>query len=277
MTAARLADYLAKWALQPDGAPFETPASWLCFVRRGETQAVLKLFKPHADEQRSAAALAALGGPCVRVLDGNDDAVLLERCLPGTPLAAWVADPSTDDQATAILADVIAALHRSAPLLEGWPRLEDWGHAFRRIRVHDHPALTPDLVNRAEAAFYDLCASTTDVRLLHGDIHHENVLRHGNEWRVIDPKGIAGDRTYEVVTVLHNPTGHGDLYGDPSVMQRRIATYARRLDLDPERILRWCFAQSTLSAAWHLEDGNADAQIAGAVRVARVAERLLSA
>lgn len=276
MTAARIADYLAKWALETEGAPFETPASWLCFVRRGGTPAVLKLFKPHADEERSAAALAALGGPCVRVLGTDAHAVLLERCIPGTPLSSLV-NAGKDDEATRILCDVIAALDANSAPLAGWPRLEDWGKAFGRIRGLASPALTPDLVDRAEAEFFELCATQADACLLHGDVHHENVLwDEARGWCVIDPKGVVGDRTYEVLTSLHNPIAHLDLSADPKVMTRRVETFAGRLGLDETRILRWTFAQSTLSAAWHLEDRSSEVEIAAAVRVARTAERLLS-
>jgi streptomycin 6-kinase len=57
----------------------------------------------------------------------------------------------------------------------------------------------------------------------------------------------------------------------------RIADYLAKWALEPERVLEWCFAQSTLSAAWHLEDGDADAQITASIATARTAERLLSA
>jgi streptomycin 6-kinase len=93
---------------------------------------------------------------------------------------------------------------------------------------------------------------------------------------VIDPKGAIGDRCYEVATALHNPTGHEALYTDPTEMRRRVATFAQRLNLDPQRILRWCFAQSTLSAAWHLRDESPDAETMAAVRTARAAKQLLT-
>jgi streptomycin 6-kinase len=271
-----IAHYLDAWRLTPDGEPFETPSSHICYVRCGNTLAVLKLFKPHADEARSAAALTMLGGPCVRVLESDSAAVLLERCSPGTPLSSLV-DLGKDEAATDILCDLIAQIHRSPVALDGWPRLEEWGKAFARIRLHRHSDLTPALIDRAETAFYELCASHESPRLLHGDIHHENILQHGGDWRVIDPKGVVGDRAYEVVTALHNPIGHENLYADPQVMMRRTETFAKRLDLNIARILRWTFAQSMLSAAWHLEDGDADTQIATSVRVALTAERLLTA
>lgn len=277
MTGARIADYLAKWALRADGKAFETPAARLCFVRRGTERAVLKLFKPHADEQRSAAALTALGGPCVRVLGSDAQAILLSRCLPGTPLSTLV-DAGQDDEAAQMLCDVIARFRNPPASPSDWPRLEDWGQAFARIRGVSHPSLTAEWIDRAEAEFFALCATQTDLRLLHGDVHHENVLwDEARGWCVIDPKGVIGERTYEVATALHNPDGHLALYSDPAVMRRRVDIFAQRLDLDPRRILRWCLAQSTLSAAWHLKDGDADEQIAAAIATARTAEALLNA
>ena len=274
MSGAGIADYLAKWKLDADGAPFETPSSRLCFVRRGNTPAVLKLFKPHADEERSAAALKALGGPCVCVLEESGEAVLLERCMPATPLSHLV-DAGRDEDATDIICDIVAALHAKRVPLDGWPRLEDWGQAFARIRGMSHPALSPDLIDRAEAEFFELCATQAERRLLHGDIHHENILEDLSGWRVIDPKGIVGERCYEVVTALHNPSGHPELCTNPKAMMWRVERFAHHLGLDETRILRWIFAQSTLSAAWHVEDKNSNAEIAAAIATAQTAERLL--
>lgn len=41
--------------------------------------------------------------------------------------------------------------------------------------------------------------------MLHVDLHHDNILQNGNEWLVIDPKGVVGEPAYEVAAFIHNP------------------------------------------------------------------------
>ena len=72
-------------------------------------------------------------------------------------------------------------------------------------------------------------------------------------WLAIDPKGVAGERTYEVANLLHNPCADLALDGERN---RRVARlYGESLDLDPDRILRFALAHAGLSAAWDMEDG----------------------
>ncbi len=275
MNAATLA-FLERWHLQPDGAPFETPSSWLCYVRRGSQRCVLKVYKPGSDEVDGTEALRHFGPSAVRVLECTPRATLLERAEPGMKLAGCV-DIGDDDGATHVLCDLMLPLH-AAPLPAGpWRRIEDWGKAFARIRAKgSHSLLTGAVLDHAEAEFFALCATQAEPRLLHGDLHHMNVvLDMQRGWLVIDPKGIIGEPAYETGAALRNPQPRVELYGDSKIMARRVEIFAQRLALNPMRILRWAYAQAVLSAAWHVEDGGEDVEIMNALYAARTARALL--
>jgi streptomycin 6-kinase len=96
--------------------------------------------------------------------------------------------------------------------------------------------------------------------LLHGDLHHENVLRSRREpWLAIDPKGVAGEPAYEAGALLRNP--YPRLLEEPEpgrLASRRLDRLAGELKLDRSRLRDWAFAQAVLSAIWHLEDGDED-------------------
>jgi streptomycin 6-kinase len=62
------------------------------------------------------------------------------------------------------------------------------------------------LVNRAAGLLVELSESATDQVVLHGDLHHDNVLRAEREpWLAIDPHGVVGDPGFEVGAMLYNP------------------------------------------------------------------------
>jgi streptomycin 6-kinase len=99
----------------------------------------------------------------------------------------------------------------------------------------------------AERIFFELCATQRRERLLHGDMHHENVLfDRARGWLAIDPKGVRP---------LRNPCGRPDLFAQPDVIRRRADLFARTLFIDSARALRWAFAQAVLAAIWQIEDG----------------------
>ncbi len=100
-----------------------------------------------------------------------------------------------------------------------------------------------------------LQTSELDV-LLHGDLHHDNILQNGDDWLVIDPKGVIGQPAYEVAAFIRNPMpellNHADA---PNIIHKRINRLATILELPSQRILDWCFVQAVLSLVWAIEDG----------------------
>ncbi len=263
-----LQGHLAKWRLTPDGAPFETHSSWLVPVRHGTAPALLKRYKPHSDELRSADILRHWGGSAVRVYEADDAALLIERAMPGTPLSAQVS--GDDDAATHIWCDVAAALH-TKPAPDGWPDLFDCGRAFN-APCPEHTALSRDLFEHGKREFFALCATQGPKRfLLHRDLHHGNIIRdEARGWVVIDPKGNAGELEFEAASFLHNPTRE---FCDPDHIARRVAILSARLGLDADRLVRWCFAHGVLSAVWSTQNSVFDP--GGGVQAANAALAVL--
>ncbi|WP_051247736.1 aminoglycoside phosphotransferase family protein [Inquilinus limosus] len=269
--------WLGRWELEADGEAIERNGAHVAFVRRGDRRAVLKVLKPNSDEALGPAMLAHYRGrSAVRVLGHEQNAVLLERALPGTELTETVL-AGRDDEAVRILCGVMADLHQDAPPPGPWPTVEDWGRAFARYRAGaPHDEVPPALLDRAEAEYRDLCATQGRRFLLHGDLHHENVLDGGDRgWLVIDPKGVIGELAYETGASLRNPHDAEHLYHDPRHIARRVRLFADGLNLPEQRILRWAFAQAVLSALWHVEDEDDDEYVAAAMETAAAMRSLL--
>ena len=108
---------------------------------------------------------------------------------------------------------------------------------------------------RCPAVARHLLATGRETTALHGDLHHDNVLASPRGWPAIDPKGLSGERTYEVANLLCNPQPHGDIVHHPDRMRHLAALYSERLRLDPQRVLGFALTHAGLSAAWSLEDG----------------------
>jgi streptomycin 6-kinase len=210
------------------------------------------VLKRPGDEWRSGEILAAFEGRgTVRVYEHVPGALLMERLSPGTPLVA-LSLQGRDDQATDILADVIGRTSacRSAPTC---PSVEDWGKSFG---VHSAPGIPDALVAEARHVFADLCRSQTSPRLLHGDLHHYNVLFDRERgWLAVDAKGVMGEIEYEIGAALRNPVERPELVADTTTVEKRLNAFSSTLGIDAERALRWTFAQAVLAVIWKVEDG----------------------
>jgi streptomycin 6-kinase len=269
---ARFAQHAAEWDVDVHEKR-ETPSSLLGFGTQAGRPVVLKVVRPAADEWLCGEVIRAFGGHgMVHVYQHAPGAALMERLMPGTPLAS-LALAGRDDEATEIMAGVVRQMSPGPVATGAVPTVRDWGEGFDRYLASGDTQISRALVEQARAEHAELAAAQRGVRLLHGDLQHYNVLfdeRRG--WTAIDPKGVIGEPEYELGAMLRNPTEAPHVFASRPAVERRIANLSAALNLDALRIARWAFAQAVLSAVWSVEDGervdgtNAALQLADAIR-----------
>lgn len=216
---------------------------------------VLKLSLDHDDLKREALALKAFAGfGTVKVLRENDGMLLIERAIPGVSLKSYF--PEKDDEAIQIIGACLKQLHQ-APIRRNYdlPHINDW------LVVLDKELNIPtDYLHKARSVRDMLIASSAKPILLHGDLHHDNILQNGKELVVIDPKGVIGESAYDVAAFIRNPIPqlleHPNALG---VIDNRITQFAKILQLSKQRIIDWCYVQAVLAWAWTLEDNGDEA------------------
>ncbi len=231
---------------------------------------MLKLF---SEEERAGNALMAwwAGDGAAAVLAYDDVALLLERA-GGAASLANMAREGRDDEACRVLCTVAARLHapRDAPV----PNLTGLAERFHSLMMAA-PAGPPVLTRCADTA-RGLLATPRELGVLHGDLHHGNVLNFGpGGWRAIDPKGLVGERGFDFAALFRNPDGDDPSYPVAVVPERfrhRTDVVAEAAGLERDRLLRWVLASAGLSAAWSLEDGMSPEV---ALKVAELAAALL--
>jgi streptomycin 6-kinase len=255
-----IADLERRWELRVESVLPDLSYNYVAYARRSDGRpAVLKVGLPNPELVSETEALRAYDGNGVARLLGSDPeqgALLIERIQPGTMLAELAVND--DERATGIAAEVMRRLRR--PLDEPHPfhPMSRWVRALTEVRQSYGGTAGPmpeKIVALAEKLCAELLASTTETVLLHGDLHHFNILRSGeNGWVVIDPKGLAGDPAYEPAALLINPNLH---HVDDAVLKsltaRRIRQLSEGLGLDRERVWAWGVVHAVLSACWDID------------------------
>lgn len=251
---SRFEDRIRAWRIVVERIA-ETESSILAFGRRGDQRVVLKVIRNRGDEWRAAEILDAFDGKgMVRAYEYVDGAMLLEGLSPATSVVR-IAINGDDERATEILAKVIGKMSPGTPV-NTVSTIEDWAKGFGRYVASGSAGIPERLVSEAHRVYMALCGSQSRPRLLHGDLHHDNVVFDSERgWLAIDPKGVVGEPEYEVGAVLRNPYEKPELFSDRSTIEKRVDRLARELSLDAPRILAWAFAQTVLSAIWAVEDG----------------------
>jgi len=207
---------------------------------------VLKVQRPHRESEHEAAALELWDGDgAIRLVDRERDehALLLERCVPGTPLSAAGADTALD-----VFVELLPRLWKPAgrpfrPLAveaAWWAgslacRWDEAGRQFEQA-----------LVEAALEALLTLPSTQGEQVLLHQDLHGDNVLAAQREpWLAIDPKPLAGEREFGIAPIVRSrELGHSRR----DVLQR-FDRLTGDLGLDRERARGWTIAQTI---AWSI-------------------------
>lgn len=248
--------YLTRWRLTRTGEPpMRTASSVLLPVLYDNRPAMLRL-SHDPDERRGNDVMAWWQGKGVApVLEHDQGAILLERAVKDRSLADLV-DEGDDIEATRQICHVASHMHgHHAPHQPALPHLDDW--------FSDLLALAPargDWLARCAGSARALLADPHEPVVLHGDLHHGNILAFGTEgWRAIDPKGLFGERAFDFAPLFLNPdlAGHPRRHADlPDIFAQRVDLVARTASLDRLRLMRWIHAWCGLSALWFLEDGS---------------------
>jgi streptomycin 6-kinase len=252
--ALQLAEHAAAWGVSVETTR-TTPTSTIAFGTRAGRAVVLKVVLRAGVEWRCGEMTAAFGGRgVVRVLAHAPGAALLERLMPGTPLAALVRD-GEDATATGILAALIRKMTPGdAP--PSCPTVEQWCAAFARYLATDDTRVPRPLVEHAQEIAAELIASQRNPALLHGDLQHYNVLLDAERgWIAIDPKGVIGELECELGVALRNPSEYPDSFATVAALERRLAVFSAELGIDTDRARAWAFVHAVLAAVWDIEDG----------------------
>jgi len=233
-------------------------------VRADGSEVVLKVSHPNPEYSSEMAALRAYDGHGIaRLLAADIDlgAMLIERLRPGTPLAEIDDDETVTRTAAAVMQQLWIAAPKDPRGV--FASVEKWSRGFQRLRATFGGGTGPfpqALVNQSEAIYRDLLASSAPPALLHGDLHHWNILAAERApWLALDPKGLLGEPAYEIGAWLRNrwPDGAQSPVWKTALQRQidlRLGIFHEMLGFDRQRMLAWNMAQAVLSAWWSYED-----------------------
>ncbi len=187
----------------------------------------------------------------VALYDYNSEynAFLLQQAIPGTTLESLY--PDKLEFVMDFFLSTIAKLHdHSLQKKHQFYSISHWLKSIDNIKSNIIPPL---LVTKAIKLKNNLLASMKNQKVLHGDLHLDNILQNKMVWLAIDPKGIIGDTEFEIAAF--NFIDKNELENISSTLfLERIEKIADKAKLSPQRIKDWTFIRLILSAAWSMED-----------------------
>ncbi|MCX5012596.1 aminoglycoside phosphotransferase family protein [Streptomyces sp. NBC_00555] len=266
---ARAARFLERWELRRTGPVMHgVTALVLPVVRADGSAAALKLQRVDEESAGEPVALRAWGGEgAVRLLehDAETGTLLLERLDEGRHLSALAERDSR--RAVQVVAELLARL-TAVPAPAGLRGLGEMAAGM----LDDLPQALGRLADGRERRLLGQCAAAlAEVagepgdRLLHWDLHYDNVLAGRREpWLAIDPKPLSGDPGFELLPAIVNNFRAQEV-------RWRFDLLTEVTGLDRDRARAWTLGRVVQNCLWDVEEGE---ERLGAEQVA-VAEELL--
>jgi streptomycin 6-kinase len=194
---------------------------------------------------REPEALRFWGGVgAVRLIDHDPEtrSMLIERCLPGTPLGT-----DYDLHALEVTADLLRRLWQPPPAGVAWRSLAAAAERWARELPERYSGR---IVDEAVDGIRMLMASRPELVLCHQDLHGGNILSDEREgWLAIDSKPIVAEPAYDTVALVR------DWRPDVGELRWRLDAFSDLLELDRERMRLWGLVKSL---AW---DGPEEAEL----------------
>ena len=208
------------------------------------------------------------GVPKVYWFDVDEHAVLMEHLKPGYSLKELIKE-GQDDLATQIICQEIKNLQSNQKPTYQFKHVSKLADSLSVLDQH----VDSYLLSKAKSLFHDLTFDQSKDVILHGDLHHDNILASEQSWKAIDPHGYIGDPAFEVGSIIFNPydcfPSHQPLL---EIIKRRLKIMVRELPFAAQRIKAWAFCKTMLSVAWTYEDhGKIDE---GELEIARIVDSM---
>lgn len=223
-----------------------------------DSAVVLKIGAPDPEFESEIRALEVFhGSGCARVLeiDLAERMFLMEKVTPGKDLTSIRSDRAQTEVACGVFTKIQHSLPAQS---EDFIQLSDWfaGMELSRAEFGGRIPLSipPEYHQKAQSLYKDLFRGSTKYALIHGDLHHFNILCGEEDWVAIDPKGVVGPVEYECGPFLMNPVPRfASSKNRCQVAQDRIAIMSEMLGYSRLAIRDWAFCHCVLSAWWDVD------------------------
>lgn len=185
--------------------------------------------------------------------DKVNEAILEQRILPGISLLK----EKNQDERIKIFVSLFQRLHITPEKTDLFmPFSDKVKQRLEYIKTRVDCKIFLSMADKAEKLFESISVKYNDKKLLHGDLHQENILLNGaGKYSIIDANGAIGDPVFEVSRFIMLEFADNLTGGKDDAIKELVNKLSMCLNI-PEEILMQClFIENILWLCSDLENG----------------------
>ena len=246
-----LNDAIKKWKLDHIEVIYERPTKGVFSAESQNFGPVILKVDQHKSQLKSEyqmlARLSGLHSCRVYAFDENAGLLLEERIFPGTVLRSQ----TSLEKRIQIFLQVFHEIHM--PEDSGATYL-NWLEQIYEYCVQHQVA--EDMAFRSLLFCTEIFEKYPDRVLLHGDLHHDNLLRRTDgSYAMIDPKGVVGPAIMDLPRFILNELGTAHACPDRLHMEEVIRLLGEQSGYPEVDIRKLFYMETVLENIWRVEDG----------------------
>ncbi len=263
----KLAIATDKWKLRDITCLYEKESRAVYSARAEKWgNVIIKVSEDKKELKSGFDMLKALDGAgCCKAyeLDCDLGVAVIEQIFPGCPLR----EEQNHEKRVEAFYSVFHAIHTSKAGCEGHETYMDWlERAERYCRYSGAAAEIRDKMRRACQIGQEMFDKYPERVLLHGDLHHDNILLGGRGYCMIDPKGVVGPEIFDIPRFLLNEFDYVSAEETKAHIERMAGLLAQETGYDKADIEKLLFMEGMLDAVWCMEDGEYTAELLNRLR-----------
>jgi streptomycin 6-kinase len=219
---------------------------------------ILKIGNSCKETQTEYAMLQEYNGSCFcRVYEADiaSGILLIEQIIPGIQLRA----EKDIKKRINIFCDIFKGLHKKPYDKSIYPAYMGWVSriaAYMRVQK-DYSTLSAHMSN-AEQICCSLCEKYSGEMLLHGDLHHDNILLGSDKcYRIIDPKGVMGDCVFDIPRFILNEFEDEIPQAFNEKFRFITKSLYKKLSIPEVDIRKLVYVEMCLANSWNVESKTA--------------------
>lgn len=202
----------------------------------------------------------------IHVIDKKNGYIIMENIVPGTKLNSL----KTLRERLKVFEEIYNKIDCKKEFLSNLPRYKSI--LYKKFNSIKEKELERYIII-AKRLYNEIEMLNLPKYILHGDLHHWNIIKSEKKWIFIDPVGFLGEKIFDLPVFLQNEFWK---YGENEENIKGTIEYtSKQLNIEKNIIYKSLYINLTLTVMWNIEDNDSKTLIKRNINILNILEKYI--